>query len=721
MMRCWILWISICCFFLQGLCQEKYVYCIQKAQDKIILDGKITEKSWEVAQKATDFWQSFPYDTSYCKSKTVAMMTYDEEFLYVGAICYDSLQGEYVVQSLKRDFSYPRTDAFAVYLDPLCDKTNGFNFTVSPYNVQREGILNDGGSMGVTTSWDNKWYSQTCIELGKWTVEMAIPFKTLRYKTDRKIWRVNFSRNDLKRNENGAWHPVPRQFNIAHLAYTGVLEWDSYPPPPGMNVVLIPYAIARAEQDYQNKIPLQTKPNTGLDAKVGITPSLNLDLTFNPDFSQVEVDRQVTNLSRFTLFFPERRNFFLENSDLFERFGFSKIRPFFSRNIGLYNGKVVPIIAGARLSGKVNQNWRIGAMSMQTEGVRELQLSSYNYSVFAVQRKVFERSNIAAILVNKQSVQGSEIQYAQYNRLAGIDYNLASKDGKWQGKLFYHHTFSPNNKSRDQNAHASWIMYNTRKVQAHWNHEFVGNNYNAEVGFVPRKNYVRLEPMVYVYFYPKSRWVNNFNFGLYTDMYFDRKGNFLDRIIRLSHVTNFQSSAHVDVSLEDIYTYLFFPFDPSGTNSKPLPIGGYYYKQANVSFTSNFRKTFSYSVLSTYGTYFIGHKWTSTAEVNYRWQPYAAFGLKADFNQITLPKPYTSADLVLIGTTIEITFTNNLFFTTFLQYNTQINNMNINSRLQWRFKPMSDLFIVYTDNYATHNLAVKNRALVIKLTYWLNV
>lgn len=720
-MRYFLFILYFCGFLTTVEGQEKYIYCIKKAQEKIQLDGKLDEQTWKSAQVATNFWQSFPYDTSYCKSKTEAMMTYDDNFLYVAAVCYDSLDGEYVVQSLKRDFSYPRTDAFAVYLDPLCDKTNGFNFTVSPYNVQREGILNDGGTMGVTTSWDNKWYSKTQIEPYKWTVEIAIPFKTLRYKTENKQWRVNFSRNDLKRNENGAWYPVPRQFNIAHLAYTGVLEWDSHPPAPGANVVLIPYGIVRGEEDYITKTGFQTKFNTGLDAKIGITPSLNLDLTFNPDFSQVEVDRQVTNLSRFTLFFPERRNFFLENSDLFERFGFSKIRPFFSRKIGLYNGKVVPILGGARLSGKINQNWRIGAMTMQTEGVRDLQLDSYNYSVLALQRKVFARSNIAAIMVNKQAINGTDIQYGQYNRLAGIDYNLASKDGKWQGKLFYHHTFSPNKKAPDQNAHASWIMYNTRKIQVHWNHEFVGNNYNAEVGFVPRKNYTRLEPMAYLFFYPKSKTINNYSFGLYSDMYFNRKGEFLDRLISVSHATNFQNSARIDISADDIYTYLFFPFDPSGTNSIPLPVGDYYYKQINASYTSNFRKAFSYSSSVSYGSYFTGNKFTGIGEINYRWQPYAVLGIKAEYNQIMLPKPYKSADLVLIGTTIEVTFTNNLFFTTFLQYNTQANNININSRLQWRFKPMSDLFIVYTENYATQTIGIKNRAVVIKLSYWLNV
>ena len=210
--------------------------------------------------------------------------------------------------------------------------------------VQREGLLSNGGGQGVTTIWDNKWTSEVKQFEDKWIVEMAIPFKSLRFKSGVDTWRINFSRNDLKRNENSVWSPVPRNFNVASLAFTGKLKFDEPKKKTSSNISIIPYVTAGVSQDYLTQTKEQYTYNGGLDAKIALSSSLNLDLTINPDFSQVEVDRQVTNLSRFSIFFPERRNFFIENSDLFERFGFRQIRPFFSRNIGLYKGQIVPIL-----------------------------------------------------------------------------------------------------------------------------------------------------------------------------------------------------------------------------------------------------------------------------------------------------------------------------------------------------------------------------------------
>ena len=214
-----------------------------------------------------------------------------------------------------------------------------------------------------------------------------------------------------------------------------------------------------------------------------MTSSLNLDLTVNPDFSQVDVDRQVTNLSRFSLFFPERRQFFIENADLFSRFGFRQIRPFFSRRIGLSSGQQIPIVAGARLSGMLDENWRVGLLNMQTEGRAELDLEAQNYTVGVFQRKVGVRSNIAGIVVNRQGFNKNKMDFGDYNRVAGLEFNLASKDGMYMGKAFYHRSFEPN--SSDE-AHASWFMVKTQNFNAHWNHEYVGKDYRADVGFVPR-------------------------------------------------------------------------------------------------------------------------------------------------------------------------------------------------------------------------------------------
>ncbi|MCB9236272.1 MAG: carbohydrate binding family 9 domain-containing protein, partial [Bacteroidia bacterium] len=276
---------------------EAWQLNIRKSTSHLTLDGLLDEPAWKEADTATNFFQTFPYDTSFAKIQTQVMVTYDDVYFYVGAICLDPDSGHYVIQSLKRDYSYPISDAFAVYIDPFNDNTNGFSFSVNPLGAQREGLIENGGGFGVTTAWDNKWFSKVTHHADRWVVEMAIPFKTLRYKQDLNRWRINFSRNNLKANEGSAWVPVALNYNIATLAFTGRLNWDNPPPKTGANIAIIPYISGGLSSNYT--IPrTDYRYNAGFDAKVVVTPSLNLDVTVNPDFSQIEVDRQVTNLDR---------------------------------------------------------------------------------------------------------------------------------------------------------------------------------------------------------------------------------------------------------------------------------------------------------------------------------------------------------------------------------------------------------------------------------------
>jgi hypothetical protein len=708
---------------------------IKKAKGKIILDGEINEPDWQTAQTAGDFFQIFPSDTSYSKTKTEVRVTYDAEFLYIAAICFDDIKGNYVVQSLKRDFSYPANDAFAVYIDPINDKTNGFCFGVSPMGVQREGLISNGGGQGVTTIWDSKWFSEVKKYDDKWVVEIAIPFKTLRYKSGISNWRINFSRNDLKRNENSSWAPVPKNFNVASLAFTGDLYWDEAPKKTGPNIAIIPYLTGSSTRDYTDTTQKDAlyKYNGGLDAKIAISSSLNLDITINPDFSQVEVDRQVTTLSRFSIFFPERRAFFIENSDLFDRFGFSQIRPFFSRKIGLYKGNVIPIIGGFRLSGNINKKWRIGIMNIQTEHKHNLGLEPQNYTVAAISRNVFKRSNVAVIFVNRQEVTSKEINYASYNRIIGIDYNLQSKNNKWLGKAFYHKAFMPNQKNQSS-ANATFLSYSSPKFSFEWNHEYVEKNYLAEIGFVPRiynynpstgavtsETYLRFEPSARYKFYPKSKIINNHYIEGYLSNYMDSSLTSTEYINQLGYYINFQNASNITIKGKNNYSKLRYPLDITFTGQNPIPSGNYYYDNITVSYTSSSIKRLFGNATIDYGTFYNGTKLSYSGEIDFRKQPWGIFALSFTQNEIYLPAPFSNAYITLIGPRIELSFTKNIFFTTFVQYNTQIQNVNINSRLQWRFKPMSDLYIVYTDNYDSYNFGKKNRALVVKLIYWLNI
>ncbi len=227
--------------------------------------------------------------------------------------------------------------------------------------MRREGVLQRGGVFGVSKAWDNIWYSAVKRSDKMWVVEMAIPFTTLRYDKNLSTWKMNFARNDLKRNETSTWVPVPVNQNVANLSFTGDLVWPGSPPKTGFNAAFIPYSTAGTIKDLES-VTQANNVQYGVDAKIALTSNLNLDLTYNPDFSQVDIDAQQINLTQFNLFFPERRKFFIENADLFSQFGFTKIRPFYSRRIGQSSS----IKYGARITGKLDENWRVGLMNVQT-------------------------------------------------------------------------------------------------------------------------------------------------------------------------------------------------------------------------------------------------------------------------------------------------------------------------------------------------------------------
>ncbi|MGK7395467.1 MAG: DUF5916 domain-containing protein [Candidatus Cyclobacteriaceae bacterium M3_2C_046] len=707
------------------LAQKKnaeYQYFIQKASTEINIDGIINEKDWQQAQVATDFYMVLPMDTSYSNVRTEVRMTYNDQFLYLSAVCFHALPGPYVVESLRRDFTFGKNDNFLLFMDPFDDQTNGFSFGANAAGAQWDGLMYDGGR--VDLSWDNKWFSAVKNYDDRYIFEAAIPFKSIRYKKGIKEWGINFSRLDVKTTEKSSWAPVPRQFPTASLAYTGSLIWDASPPQVGANVSLIPYALSGLSKDFEQSGPSDFRWDLGLDAKVAVTSSLNLDLTVNPDFSQVEVDRQVTNLDRFELFFPERRQFFLENGDLFANFGYETIRPFFSRRIGLG----VPILYGARLSGKLNKDWRIGAMNVMTDEVESLMLPSQNFSVLALQRQVFARSNIGAILINKQSINydpGTDPDqpvYSQYNRNMGLEYNLASSNNVWTGKFMVLKSFSP---EQDESGlvHAANLQYRSKKLEVNWRHEYIGNDYQAEVGYVPRFGYIRLNPRLSYLFFPTGTKILSHGPSFVSSNFFDLDLQPIDVENYMTYKFNFRSLSSFTVWIANNYVKLLNAFDPTRYEGDTLATGTEHnWNSWGMEFESKPQSMFTYSFSSRNGGYYAdGQRLNLSGSMGYRFQPYVSINVNASFNRIELPDPWGTTTFWLIGPRADLTLTNKLFFTAFAQYNEQIDNMNLNTRFQWRFKPASDLFIVYTDNYLPAPFKVRNRALVLKMTYWWNI
>jgi hypothetical protein len=699
----------------RGINRDKYKINIAQTGNNINVDGILDEPVWANADVATKFQRVLPTDTGYAIAQTEVKVTYNESTLFVGIVCYDKSPGKRPVESLRRDFSFLKNDNFIVFIDTYNDQTNGFAFGVSAAGAQWDGVQANGGT--VNLDWDIKWKSAVKNYSDRWVAEFAIPFRSIRYNGGDKEWGINFSRLDLKTNEKSSWAPMPRQFATATLAFTGSLVWDKPLPTSGLRFSLIPYVTAKTTQNKEAGEGFKQSANAGVDAKVILSTSMNLDLTVNPDYSQVEVDRQVTNLDRFELFFPEKRQFYLENSDLFANLGKDNLRPFFSRRIGLET----PVIAGARLSGKIGKKWRIGLMNIQT-GDKDT-LNAGNFTVAALQRQVFSHSNITAFLINKQTLNTNQDQtFAgyRYNRVAGIEYNLASANNHWIGKAFYHQSLYPGAKSK-ASALAANLSYYTQYINATLNQSLVGADYIAEVGYIRRKGYYEVNPIFQYKFFPASSKIADHGPALKLDMYFDPAMKITDRETQLLYQVEWMNKSVLVVDAKETFIKLLAPFDPTNSGGTPFSANQEFnWKDMGISFTSDIRKTFNFLLSSRYGGYYDGKRTTVNAEIYYRVQPYGSLSIISSYNRISMPLPYKSADFFLIGPRLDITFTDKIFLTSLFQYNNQIKNTNLNLRFQWRFAPVSDLFIVYTENAFPGDGRIKNRGLVLKLSYWFN-
>ena len=694
---------------------------IHKTTAAIEVDGIGNDLAWQDTDVATNFYMVLPMDTGMANEPSEIRMTYDENNLYLLATFYNATKGPYYVESLRRDFSFGKNDNFLLFMDPFNNQTTGYSFGSNAAGAQWDGTMHSGGS--VDLNWDSKWVSAVTSDDEKWVFEMAIPFKSIRYEDGVMEWGINFSRLDLKSGEKSSWTPIPRQFPTASLAYTGTLVWDSPPPTPKTNFSIIPYVLGGIGEDMENNTDTQYDKKIGGDVKFSLSTSLNLDLTVNPDFSQVEVDRQVTNLDRFELFFPEKRQFFLENGDLFANFGYATIRPFFSRRIGLG----VPIRAGARVSGNLNKKWRLGLMDMQTASIDETGLPSQNFGVLSFQRKVFARSSIGLMLVNKESfnypqdTDSLRTVFPKFNRNVGLEYNLASANNQWTGKAFFLKSFAPN-KNGNGISQAAHLEYKSRKWNWKIQEESVEDDYTAEVGFVPRNGYVNVTSYIGHLFFPKKSTILSHGPKLSASYFFNEKLERTDNINLLEYLLDFRDRSKLNFGVSDEYVELLSPFDPTRSGKESLDVGTQHHWNAyTFDFISKPQSMFTYSFGGRFGGYYSeGNRTSLISELGYRFQPFVSLSSNLSYNHINLPAPWNNTEFWLIGSEVDITFTNKLFFATLFQYNEQSKNFNLNSRFQWRYKPASDLFLVYSNNYLIEPFEGRNWALTLKFTYWFN-
>jgi hypothetical protein len=728
---------------------------IRKAKGHIVLDGKVDEQDWLDADVAKDFFLNYPIDTAFAPFQTEARVTFDDHAFYASFVCYDDKKPD-IVQSLRRDFDFDSNDNVALIMGPYNDGINGFFFLITPKGVQCEGTISSAGAGddSYSATWDNKWYSKVVKYEDRWVAELRIPFSSFRYKSDAKEWNINFIRKDVKRNLQSSWIATPIQFFPGAFAYNGKLVWENPSPTHSTNISLIPFVAGGTTQDNE-AVPVAKSDDlkVGMDAKIGITPSLNLDLTVNPDFSQVEVDRQVINLTRFEFRFPERRQFFLENSDLFDMAGYPDARPFFSRRIGLARDTTgalhkVPIIYGARVSGSLTKKWRMSLLNMQTkEQEKTLGLPGQNFSVASVQRNFGTQSNIQFSFVNKETLnvgRGDSLRYFnrslwrekeingatvntlnRYNRVGTIDLELRNKQNSWYASSCFSHSFDDFNKSNN-NTGLLFVQHTKRNYQIFAGESFVQRNYNAEAGYVPSQGvypgFMNSFMGASGTFYPKSKKIVNYgptlNLGVYTipgNIISDKQGS-------LGFYTNFRNTANFNMTYNYTYQRLTNSFNPISDKYTKFFEGEHYdWNNVNVTYQSDQRKLLRYQLGTTVGGFYNGNNYNVNGEINYRYQPFGSLSVRFDYNDLQLSSGYGKEKLFIVSPRMDLTFTDKIFLTTFVQYNTLADNVNLNARFQWRYKPASDFFVVYTENYIPNGLGSKNRALVFKLTYWFNI
>ena len=711
----------VCIYYQTGFGQinfEKYRLPIIKTEEKIKIDGVLDEKTWKEVVVGKDFFMITPLDTGKATQFSEARVSFDDEFLYIGIIFFNnSIKGNYVVESLKRDFSFGKNDNFLVAIDPFNNQSTGFAFGLNAYGAQWDGTMYDGRM--VDLNWDTKWYSEVKFDEEKWVCEIAIPFKSIRYDETILEWGINFSRLDLKASEKSSWAPVPRQFPSVSLAYAGALIWKSDPPKQANNISLIPYGANNLSKVNTN--PQNNNLKIGGDLKFNLTSALNLDVTVNPDFSQAEVDQQVTNLDRFELFFPERRQFFLENADLFSNFGYKTIRPFFSRRIGLNT----PIIGGIRMSGNLDKNWRLGVMDIQTQKDKSQDLSAENFGVFTLQRKVLDRSNINFIFINKQKMNHSEksIINNRYNRNIGLEYNYFSEDNLWNGKVLLLSSLSPV-KEKQGNVFASHIGYQSTRWKWRVQQEFISGDYTAEVGYIPRKNYNKLQANGGHLVYTKGETkLLSHGPSISQTYFFNTEWDNKDQSTSLKYLLNFKNRSILSIGFQNQFIQLLSNFDPLRTGIAYLEEGSdHRWNSFMISYYSKPQNRFTYSLETITGGYYNeGKRSAFLGEFGYRFQPFFELSSVVNFNQINLVAPWNKNSFWLLGIKGNLTFTNTIFFSNLFQYNEQLGLWNFNSRFQWRYKPASDIFLVFNSNQISVPSVSTGWNLTLKINYWLNL
>jgi hypothetical protein len=738
--------IFCCLYIFMCLCSSAPAYAQNedrklhpiKIADKITIDARLDELPWENAPRATSFTQREPDEGAASSEDTEVRVLYDKDNLYFGIVAKDSDAKRVIVSELKKDFNLDNSDSLQIVLDTFHDQRNAYQFVINPAGAKWDAQMANEGRE-VNQSWDGVWYVKSRVVDDGWIAEVAIPFKTLKFShAPIQTWGINFQRTIRRRNEDALWAPVPRIYNIQRVSLAGTLE-GLEGIEPGANIKIKPYTLASFAQNPTAVQRRKWDSDVGLDVKYGVTSGLTWDFTYNTDFSQVEADEQQVNLSRFSLFFPEKREFFLENSGTFQ-FGtanergpttgvgaslganaFGGIRPnqttndmilFFSRTIGLSgDARAIPILGGTRLTGRVGKGVEIGLLSIQQ---REFETTNATkFTVGRLRKNVFANSDIGVMIANKE-VQNS----SHYNRAYGADANF--RFGRYTNVNSYiAKTTTPGITSRDMAGRLAGSYINDV-----WNfrasYTTVQENFNDEMGYVPRRG-IRKYAGYAGYTWRPERWhktIRSINPHSQIDYVLDPTGRLDTRYVDYHLPINFQNSTFIEVGKNPSYEYFSKSYPIAPAKGISIPAGAYRYSEYFVLVRTDTGKRVSGNGRWAGGPFYTGYKHSYQAGATYRHSNKLTAAFNYTHNNISLHEGRFKTNL--LSTRINYGFSTTMFLNSLIQYNSDTHQWSSNVRFNIIHRPLSDIFIVYNERRDSIGGGLADRALIAKMTYMIS-
>ncbi len=672
------------------------------ADNEIVLNGELSELAWQEAQVTTGFTQREPVQGRPATNDTEVRILFDSKFLYIGAICKDSLSDRrrLRVRNLQRDFSGFGNDRFSVALDGLLDKRNAVGFEVTPYGSQRELQVIDGNEGDGNVDWDALWYVRTKVTDTAWSVEMAIPWKTLRYKAGTDKMYIAFNRNIRRYNEITTWPAFPRAFSHFRMAYAALLT-NLEPPPPSANIQINPYLLGDVGRTQEGEAPEENKTNfeVGGEFKWAITPNSVLDVTVNTDFAQADVDQQVQNLTRFSVLFPERRQFFLENANIFRASEVDNIQPFFSRQIGLdASGQPIPLDGGLRFTSRT---------STQTSGVlamRQRETANSPAAYFGVGRYVQNLSGqnrIGGLVTHRSdnaftNENGEEIASKQ-NTTATVNAFFRPKQSLSLDAMV---SYSTDAEQGEGVALHGWVYQEKNWGYLGFIGQYVTENYLPGMGFLAFNDYILASPAIDLDIRPKwlPKFVRSYGPDAFADIFWRASdGAFQQAILNFSPFDLvWQTGGQLEARFRQEWQQLDNGFRPLGIEIAP---GYYQFGQYELSFDSDFSRKLAGAVTYANGTFYDGNLESWDFDVRISPTPYIELVGSYTLNGFTgLGVEATDLTTNLLSTTARLALNPRVRLNGSYQWNSA-NEANIwNVRFAWEYRPLSFIFIVFNNN-----------------------